>query len=269
MNTNLKYYLGSLALGVIAGAAGAWYLANRKYQIRIIELEGDIEYLASCRDKLKEDCSEKSDILDELQEVYSAIHTLCDENMEGTIIDLVKVRRTVSAMRNEGRNEEEITEAVVHGDVVSEYKNIVRANYAHPKRVERTEQESEDEMDDPNVVGDLRFEEPEENPEGPHLISDVEYMSLDYAKRNYTYFAADDTLCDDEDQDIIDPHELGIYDFLMEFEKPDVDAIYIQDDSEVVAYEIIWDEYSYKEIILGMNPESAVLLPRIFKRKES
>lgn len=88
---------------------------------------------------------------------------------------------------------------------------------------------------------------------GPLVITEWEYMEdhPEYDKLTLTWFDADDTLCDQNEQPIPDISNTIGDDALCEF-KPDVYTVYVRNEKTATDYEIVREKGSYSEVVLGI-----------------
>lgn len=313
MNSNLKFFLGGVLVGGLAGAL-VCYLQHRNHQLEVKQLQSDIDYLGrSRRDKTELICEleqELDEVKAELIETQAAIGTFTDDlegDIPGCIKDLVDARMTTWRGHRDGKSEEDITTAILNlrlvnrsdGETVVVNDEEVKAmsdlaedlgyNRDSPWNVkditarstgsigqggtqkvtfiDEGAQDDEDDSSDPAINGDLKCEEISRYSDEthPYLISEQDFIGSQYDQVSFTYYAADDTLMEDRDQEPIDQDNLGVTDLLLEFARTDGPAIYVRDDTKMLDYEIIWEDGSFQAIVMGMNPESLLLLPRIFR----
>lgn len=114
----------------------------------------------------------------------------------------------------------------------------------------------EDPMDDPDWVVDYEKRSPEE----PYIISEDEFSMerKEYDKVTLGYFTVDDTLCDENDVPIDDIERVVGRDALSNFGRysRNPDIVYVRNEFLEIDYEIMRDEQSYEEVILGVRPTS-------------
>lgn len=247
------------AAGAIIAASGAVVFCYfyKKRQDEVVEcLKEDVEYLQT---KLNKKDDEISLLKATNAETESAIQTFCEQNVVDMIHELVSTRLTIQKMRNEGASEEDITEKMIHSptpDLIKTRHITQNLGYVAPQKDEHEE--------DPEA----NYEEvlPDPNLPNVHLISEEQFLTEDgYKKVCITYFGADDTLCDTDD-DILDQDVMGMTDLLTEFANTDCPSIFIRIEQRAIDYEILWDDDSYQVVVLGIDREEATLLPRIFRR---
>lgn len=278
MKNNLILFLGGIVLGTCVGGAIGWYLTKRHYEQEVLNAQADAEYFRNRYNERENDTSdiervtkiqEEEDVdqlKEQLENLKFAVNSLCDDNMKGCINDLVKVRTIRSQMTREGYDEEDITKAIINNDA----SMLINDNDYDPSSVTipdvDLEFEHEEEGGDVQFIGDLRVSEQVVEYPDPYLITQEDYLdNIDgYDQIALTYFSADDTLCDTDD-DILDQENLGVAELMLEFARTGDDAIYIRDEKKCIEYEILWDDAAYQVAVLGQNPEALLLLPRIFR----
>lgn len=265
MNKNLLFILGSFILGGGIGFMLGWKIAKRECEVELLEARADAEYFGKKSDDLIRSKNSNNKNVEkmerELNLVYEAMHSLLESDMEEKVKDLVRYRMTIKIMQDEGADEETISEYIIWGEGYNP-GNMFGDN--------ENDVSNWDEIDDePAIQDDFIVTEQVVEYEEPYLISEEEYCDNDraYDQIALTYFSADDTLCDTDD-DTIDQDNLGVTDLLLEFARTDDPSIFIRDETKCVEYEIIWDDGAYQTVVLGMNPEALILLPRIFRNGE-
>lgn len=144
-------------------------------------------------------------------------------------------------------------------------KKLVRDGVSddHPGFVVADEDDVEDEDDDIRVEWNS-LKEAQPSDEDPYLITIDEYMDdeEDFEKITLTYFEGDDTLCDERESIIPDVDTVVGVDNLKFFGRssstvyePDANAVYIRNVRVQSDFEVIREEMSYSEAVLGMTPE--------------
>lgn len=249
------------AIAAIGGAVTFCYFYKRQ-QDEITEcLKEDVEYLQTKLNKKEDEISllKATNI-----ETESAIQIFCEQHVVDMIHDLVSTRLTIQKMRNDGASEEDITEKMIRSPTpdLIQTRHITQ-NLRYLPTEEDAKQDSEE---DPEA----NYEEVIPNPDLPnvHIITEEEFMTDDeYVKVDITYFAGDDTLCDTDD-DILDQNITEMGSLLTEFANTDCPSIFIRNEQMHIDYEVIWEDDSYQVAVLGIAPENATLLPRIFRKKE-
>lgn len=256
------------AIAVIGGTAAFCYF-YKKRQDEIVEcLEEDVEYLQM---KLKKKEEELKLLKATNTEIESAIQTFCEQNVVDMIHELVATRLTIQKMRSEGASEEDITEKMIHSptpDLIRVRHMTRNLGYVAPQ--EDTEEKHFIAEDEHEEDPEANYEEILPDPDLPnvHLITDEQFVTeSDYEKVSITYFSADDTLCDTDD-DILDQDVMEMRDLLLEFSNTEDRLLFIRNERMGIDYEVIWEDDAYQTGVLGVSPEKATLLPRIFRKEE-
>lgn len=84
------------------------------------------------------------------------------------------------------------------------------------------------------------------------IIPEEEFFeNEEYAKISLTYYEADDTLSNMQD-DIVDDVKKFVGDCLDVFRNSEVDVTYVRNEKEGIDFEITRDNRSYKEVVAGM-----------------
>lgn len=249
------------AIVMISGAVAFCYF-YKKRQDEVVEcLKEDLEYL-----QIK--LSRQEEEIDRLKatnaEIESAIQTFCEQNVVDMIHELVDTRLTIQKMRSEGASEEDITEKMIRSptpDLINARHITKNLGYAPP-------QEDAEKHNDGDPEAHYEEVTPDPNLPEVHLITEEQYVTEDeYIKVDITYFAGDDTLCDTDD-DILDQSITEMGPLLTEFANTDCPSIFIRNGRMSIDYEVIWEDEAYQVAVLGITPENATLLPRIFRKKE-
>lgn len=93
---------------------------------------------------------------------------------------------------------------------------------------------------------------PETDEDAPYVIDERDYLGNpdDYKQAVLMYYAEDDTLID-EDDDVIDPDACVGSNNLFAFTDTDDPAIFIRNDRLRMLYEVIWENGTYQEMVMG------------------
>lgn len=104
----------------------------------------------------------------------------------------------------------------------------------------------------------------ERDPEIPYVITLEEWEEISedktYEKLELSYFAEDDTLCDDHEEMLPESAMLLGYDFVEHFGNGSDDpcTVFIRNEKMGCDFEVTWNSGSYQEIVLGVTPPKPV-----------
>lgn len=105
-------------------------------------------------------------------------------------------------------------------------------------------------------------EGPVRNPELPYVISVEEFMEErdEFEKNTVTYFDGDDVLCDEREAVIPDVENTVGTDSLTKFgvDSNDSKVVYVRNEKLAIDYEIILDDRSYSDVVLGFKEDKEV-----------
>lgn len=122
--------------------------------------------------------------------------------------------------------------------------------------------QTQEPLNDEEATDDEEFEVGSENEsvdfDNPYIINESEFSEerLDHDKLTLTYFAADDTLVDEDESIISNPDDIIGYENL-DMKNTTVDnphTIYVRNERLGADYEICIDLNSYQEVVLGIRP---------------
>lgn len=247
------------AIAAIGGAAAFCYFYKKRQDETLECLKEDVKYLQT---KLNKKNSEIEFLRATNTETESAIQTFCEQKVVDMIHDLVSTRLTIQKMRNDGASEEDITEKMIRSptpDLIKTRHITRNLGYAP---TEKNNEKSDEENPEVNYEEVL----PDPNLLNVHLITEEQFITEDeYEKVCITYFGADDTLCDTDD-DILDQDVMEMRDLLLEFANTDCPSLFIRNERRAIDYEVLWEDNAYQVAVLGISRENATLLPRIFRR---
>jgi len=103
-------------------------------------------------------------------------------------------------------------------------------------------------------------DENERDPGEPRIINLEEYTTDDrYAKRVWTYYEGDDTLCDENEDIISDPDRLIGPEGLLKFGvlSNDPDLVYIRNENEGTDFQILRSQRKYAVHVMGLKDSDA------------
>lgn len=255
------------AIITIGGAVAFCYFYKKRQDGNVECLKEDIEYLQTKLNKKEEELK----LLEAVNiETESAIQTFCEQNVIDMIRELVSTRLAIRKMRSEGASEEDITEKMIRSSTpdLIKIRHMTR-NLGYTAPQEDTEEKHFITEDEHEEDPEANYEEilPDPNLPNVHLITDEQFVTeSDYEKVSITYFSADDTLCDTDD-DILDQDVMEMRDLLLEFSNTEDRLLFIRNERMGIDYEVIWEDDAYQTGVLGVSPEKATLLPRIFRKR--
>lgn len=247
------------AIAIVVGASAFCYFYKKRQDETLECLKEDVEYLQT---KLVKKDNEIELLRTTNTETESAIQTFCEQNVIDMIHELVSTRLTIQKMRNEGASEEDITEKMIH----SPTPNLIQTRHITQNLGYAPMEENSEESDEEDPEANYEEILPDPNLPNVHLITEEQFITEDeYEKVSITYFGADDTLCDTDD-DILDQDVMEMKDLLPEFANTDCPSLFIRNERRAIDYEVLWEDNAYQVAVLGISRENATLLPRISRR---
>ena len=144
-----------------------------------------------------------------------------------------------------------------HVDSIPEIHNVDYGTYSEVKALE------DDEQVDPEFLNDIKGEEltraQEQASPIPYFISseDYAYGRPEFDKLTLTYYAEDDILADEREEQVDDVERLIGADALDQFGKgaallsDDTDTLYVRNETLSTDYEVVRVYQSYHKVVLG------------------
>ncbi len=135
------------------------------------------------------------------------------------------------------------------------------------------EDEDEDEQPTLNIFADVAPDapfEPERSDDEPYLISVDEFMDEEeFEQHTITYFEVDDTLIDEEEKIIPDVEGVIGSKNLSKFgqQSSSLNHVYVKNHKMMAVFEVVKDESSYAQAILGIDDDEDEKRPRVLKMR--